>query len=258
MGSVPTVSSADPTSAAASPALADIRVLDLTGPQAELTGRILADLGAEVIKVEPPGGCAARSRPPFVNGREGDIEASLFWRAYGLGKRSVVLDLHDGDDRAAFVELVRGADIVLESARPGELEALQLGPDDLAAINPTLLHVSVTPFGRTGPEAASPASDLTLAAAGGFLNCQGDRDRPPVPIGQPEASCGGAAQAAADVIAVRWWERRRSGLGQHLDTSMQAAMVGTLLFITGYSAFGIDAPGMGDDRARAGRQPARA
>ncbi len=158
-----------PSPVEAPQALADIRVLDLTGPQAELTGRILADLGAEVVKIEPPNGCGSRRRPPFVAGREGDIESSLFWQAFGLGKRSVVLDLHATGDRASFLELVRGADIVIESAVPGELEALGLGPEDLAAINPSLLHVSVTPFGRTGPEAGSPASDLTLAAAGGFL-----------------------------------------------------------------------------------------
>ncbi len=227
-----------------------VRVLDLTGPLAEPTGRVLADLGAEVVKIEPPEGCGSRHLPPFVAGREGDPEASLFWRAWGLGKHSVVLDLGDPADRDRFLALVDGADVLVESAAPGELEALGLGPEALAARNPTLLHASVTPFGRTGPEAGSPATDLTLSAAGGFLNCQGDRDRPPVPIGVPEASCSGAVQAAADIV-MALCERQRSGLGQHIDTSLQAAVLGTLLFITGFASFDQDAPGMGDDRAMA-------
>jgi crotonobetainyl-CoA:carnitine CoA-transferase CaiB-like acyl-CoA transferase len=227
-----------------------VRVLDLTGPLAEPTGRVLADLGAEVLKIEPPDGCGSRHLPPFVSGREGDPEASLFWRAWGLGKHSVVLDLQDPADRDRFLALVDSADVLVESAAPGELEAIGLGPEALAARNPTLLHASVTPFGRTGPEAGSPATDLTLSAAGGFLNCQGDRDRPPVPIGVPEASCSGAVQAAADIV-MALCERQRSGLGQHIDSSLQAAVLGTLLFITGFASFDQDAPGMGDDRTTA-------
>jgi crotonobetainyl-CoA:carnitine CoA-transferase CaiB-like acyl-CoA transferase len=228
--------------------LQGIRVLDLTGPLAEATGRVLADLGAEVLKIEPPGGCASRFLPPFVDGRDGDPDGSLFWAAWGHGKRSIVLDLAAEPDRNRFVDLVRGADVLVESARPGELEALGLGPAALAALNPTLVHTSVTPFGRSGPEATSPATDLTLSAAGGFLNCQGDRDRPPVPVGPPETSCSGAVQAAADTV-LALLERERSGLGQHLDASLQAAVLWTLLYVTGYTAWGQDAPGMGDDRA---------
>ena len=229
--------------------LAGIRVLDLATPLAEATGRVLADLGAEVIKIEPPGGCASRRTPPFVDGLAGDPEGSLHWRAWGLGKLSVVLDLDDAADRDRFVALVRTADVLIESFTPGTLETWDLDVGTLRRENPTLLHVSVTPYGQTGPEATSPASDLTLAAAGGFLNCQGDRDRPPIPIGAPETSNSAAVQAAADVI-MALNERARSGLGQHLDTSMQAAVMWTLLYITGFSAMGRDAPGMGDDRSR--------
>ena len=234
--------------------LDDIRVLDLTGPLAEATGRVFADLGAEVIKVEPPGGCRSRFVAPFIDDRAGDPDGSLFWKAWGLGKRSIVLDLEDSSDRAAFVELVRGADVLIESSVPGWMGDRGLDQASLAAVNPTLVYVSVTPFGQTGPEAMSPATDLTLSAAGGFLNCQGDRDRPPVPIGPFETSCSGAVQAAADAI-MTLHERGRSGLGQHLDTSLQAAVPWTLLFITGYAAFGQDAPGMGDDRATPAPSP---
>ena len=226
-----------------------IRVLDLATPLAEATGRVFADLGAEVIKIEPPGGCESRFTAPFVATADaGDPEGSLYWKAWGLGKKSVVIDLDDARGREELLALVRTADVLIESFTPGTLEQRGLGYESVREANPTLLFVSVTPYGQTGPDASSPATDLTLAAAGGFLNCQGDRDRPPVPIGQPETSNSGAVQAAADAI-MALHERDRSGLGQHLDTSMQAAVLWTLLYVTGYAAFGRDAPGFGDDRA---------
>ena len=229
-------------------ALRGIRVLDLATPAAEIAGRVFADLGAEVIKIEPPGGCASRRTPPFEQGKEGDPEGSLYWRAFGLGKKSVVLELERAEDRARFLALVRGADVLIESFTPGTLEALGLGYDTLRRENEALLHVSITPFGQRGPDARSPASDLTLAAAGGLLNMQGDRDRPPVPVGWPETSHHGAVQAAADAI-LALWERRRTGLGQHLDSSMQAAVVWTLLFATGHATlYGEDIAGWGEKR----------
>jgi crotonobetainyl-CoA:carnitine CoA-transferase CaiB-like acyl-CoA transferase len=229
-------------------ALEGIRVLDLATPLGEPAGRIFADFGAEVIKVEPPGGCASRFTAPFVDGREGDPDGSLFWRSWGLGKHSVVLDLEDAAERARLVDLVRGADVLIESSTPGELAAIGLGPDDLMQVNPSLVYVSVTPFGQSGPEATSPATDLTLSAAGGLMNMQGDRDRPPLPVGFPEASCHGAVQAAADAI-LALYERDRSGRGQHLDTSMQAAVVWTLLFASSYGIYDMEPPGYGEARA---------
>ena len=230
-------------------ALDAIRVLDLTTPLGEAAGRVFADLGAEVLKIEPPGGCAARYTPPFIDGQEGDAEGSLFWKAWGLGKHSVVLDLENDADKSRFLELARGADVLLESFTPGTLDAQGLGYAALREINPALLYVSITPFGSTGPEATSPATDLTLSAAGGLMNLQGDRDRPPVPVGFPESSCHGAVQAAADAI-LALYSRHRSGKGQHLDASMQAAMTWTLLFATGHSAIlGKDQPGTGEERS---------
>ncbi len=173
--------------------LEGIRVLDLSTAAAEATGRVFADLGAEVIKIEPPGGCQARRTAPFEDGRESDPEGSLFWRAFGLGKRSVVLDLETEADRERLLDLAKGADVLIESSRPGTMEALGLGFETIHALNPSLLYVSVTPFGQTGPEAESPANDLTLSAAGGLMNLQGDRDRPPVPVGHPESTT--------------WWEK---------------------------------------------------
>lgn len=231
-------------------ALNGIRVLDLSTPLAEATGRVLADLGAEVIKIEPPGGCASRFVAPFEDGRDGDPDGSLFWRAYGLGKRSVVLDLDAASDRARLLELVKGADIFIESSTPGTCDDLGLGYDALQALNPALLYVSVTPFGQTGPEAKSPATDLTLSAAGGLTNLQGDGDRPPLPVGYPEAAHHGAVQAAADAT-LALYARQRDGHGQFLDVSCQSAVAWTLLFATGYPILmdGQNQPASGAQRA---------
>jgi crotonobetainyl-CoA:carnitine CoA-transferase CaiB-like acyl-CoA transferase len=243
-----------------SQSLSGIRVLDLSTEIAEATGRILADLGAEVIKIEKPGGCESRFVAPFVGGGvnptagsngDPDPEASLYWRMWGRGKRSVVLDIETEADRAQVVDLARGADILIESSTPGDMAMRGLGYDDLNVVNPSLLYVSVTPFGQTGSYAQHPATDLTLSAAGGLLNMTGDGDHAPIPVGYPETCHLGATQAAADVI-LALYERNRSGVGQHLDSSIQAAVLWSLMNVTDFAATGADMPGFGDDRA--GRQ----
>ncbi|MCY3578296.1 MAG: CoA transferase [bacterium] len=224
-------------------ALDGIRVLDLSTRLAEATGKTLADLGAEVIKVEPPGGCDARTTPPLA-----DDGRSLFWEAWGLGKHSVVCDIDSPEGQAELRALAAGADVLVESFAPGHMAERGLGPDDLAAVNPALVYVSVSPFGAGTPDAAVPMTDLTLSAAGGLLGMQGDHDRVPTPVGYPETSFLGAMQAAADAI-MALCERDRSGLGQHLDSSIQAAVMWSLMSITSYAALGQDFPGRGDDRA---------
>ncbi len=234
---------------AAAPPLSGIRVLDLTTARCEIGGRILADLGAEVLKIEPPEGCGARRMPPFEDGREGEADASLYWAAYGASKHSVVLDLASDEGRAGLRALAEGADVLLESFAPGHLAALGLGYDDLRALNPALVYASITPYGQSGPDAHSPATELTIEAAGGLLSLQGEGDRPPIPVGYPQAGLHGGAQAAADAV-VALVERDRSGLGQHLDVSMQACMVWTMMDASGYPPNeGGDKPGFGDDRA---------
>ena len=235
--------------AAAVPPLSGIRVLDLTTARCEIGGRILADLGAEVLKIEPPEGCDARRMPPFEDGRAGEPDGSLYWAAYGASKRSVVLDLASEQGRAGLRALAEGADVLLESFAPGHLAAIGLGYEDLRALNPALVYASITPFGQSGPDAQSPANELTIEAAGGLLSLQGDGDRPPIPVGYPQAGLHGGAQAAADAV-VALVERDRSGRGQHLDVSMQACMVWTMMDASGYPPnVGGDKPGYGDDRA---------
>lgn len=228
-------------------ALNGLRVLDLSTSLAEATGRVLADLGAEVIKIEPPGGCESRFEAPFSPGGEGDPEGSLFWRSFGLGKHSVVLDLENARDHGAFLGLVKTADILIESFTPGRMHELRLSYEELRALNERLLYVSVTPFGQAGPYATHPATDLTLSAAGGLLNMQGDGDRPPIPVGIPETAHLGATQAAADVI-MALLERNGSGRGQHLDSSIQAAVLWSLMFVTDFAALGQNPPGFGEER----------
>lgn len=220
--------------------LAGVRVLDLATPRAEMAGRVLADMGAEVIKVEPPAGAEARRLPPFS---DSEPDRSLYWAQMGFGKRSVVIDLDSEAGRADFRALLATADALIESFDPGVMAQWGLGYDDVKAEHPELIYVSVTPYGQDGPHAHRPATDLTLESAGGLVGLQGDGDRPPVPLGLPQASVHAGVQAAADTsIALR--ERELSGLGQHLDVSMQAAVVWTLMHATGFPPnTGGDPPG---------------
>lgn len=202
-------------------ALQGLRVLDLATTRAELCGRTLAELGADVVKVEPPEGCDSRRLPPTADGR------SLYWATVGLGKSSVVADLESEGDRSMVRDLAARADVLVESFDPGAMARWGLSYEDLAAANPALVFASITPYGQTGPKRDWAANDLTIEASGGRLALQRDRGRPPVPVGYPQASFHAGVQAAADVL-IALHERRRSGLGQHLDVSMQAVMVHTL------------------------------
>jgi crotonobetainyl-CoA:carnitine CoA-transferase CaiB-like acyl-CoA transferase len=204
--------------------LSPYRVLDLTDDRGNFAGAVLAMLGAEVIAVEPPGGTRARRTGPFLGGVTGP-ERSLAHLTYNRGKRSIVLDYErPGADRDEFLRLVAGADVVVDSAPPGHLASVGLGPDDLAAVNPAVVTCSITAFGGDGPEAGVAATDLTIAAASYAMTLNGDRDRPPVRVGVPQAyNFASAAAAAAVIIALQ--ERARSGRGQHLDASAQAALL---------------------------------
>ena len=234
--------------------LSGITVVDLATPWGEYAGRLLADLGATVLKVEPPGGAAARSMPPFDD-RPGAGTRSLYWETVAAGKQAYTADLATAAGRDAVLALLRGADVLVESFAPGTMDALGLGYEALADVNPRLVHVSVTPYGQTGPKANWPATELTIEAASGRMARQGDGDRPPIPIGFPQAAFHAGSQAAADAI-IALNERERSGRGQHLDVSAQAAMVWTLMDATGYPALtGGDPPGAGDDRAAASDRP---
>lgn len=212
--------------------LTPYRVLDLTEGGFNWCGKVLADLGADVIKVEPPSGSPTRERGPFVGGRPGQ-DRSLFWAAYCVNKRGVTLDLDSQSGRDRFKGLVRGADILIESFMPGEMEAKGLGYADLEAVNPGLVYTSITPFGQTGPYAQFEAPDLVAWSMGGMQYLCGDADRPPVRVSAPQAELHAGAHAATGTLAA-FWHRQKSGEGQHVDVSMQTAVIWTVMNATPY------------------------
>jgi crotonobetainyl-CoA:carnitine CoA-transferase CaiB-like acyl-CoA transferase len=199
------------------------RVLDFTDERGLLAGQILADLGADVIHVEPRGGSRARRRGPFAGEGE-DPEASLLWWAYARNQRSVALDLEHDGDRAVLSRLLRGADFLIESEPPGGMEARGLGYAALRRDHPALIYVSITPYGQAGPKASLPATDLTLTAASGLLFMTGDADRPPVRVSCVEQSWLFAGVEAALGALVASQYRLRTGRGQWVDASVQQAL----------------------------------
>jgi len=208
------------------------RVLDLTEGGCMVGGKILADLGADVIKIEPPGGSPSRKIGPFYK----DIphpEQSLYWFAYNTNKRSIILDIATPDGQEMFFKLVKTADIVLENFSPGHLDGLSMGYESLCKINPDIILTSITPFGQTGPKAHYKGCDLTAWASSGCLYVAGEPDRPPVGIGFPQAYLhGGAEGAAGSLIAL--WHRLMTGEGQHVDVSIQQCAVWCLMNLTGH------------------------
>ena len=199
--------------------LSPYRVLDLTDERGMICGEILADLGADVIAIEPPDGNRARRIGPFAGDEEGP-ERSLYWTAYARNKRSVVLDLESEQGRDDLKRLVAGADFLIESFDPGYMDSLGLGHEALEQFNPGLVYVSISAFGQDGPKAGYAATDITVMAAAGPMAMTGDDDRAPLRYAVPQAFLHGGAQAAgAALIAHR--ERLRSGRGQHVDVSAQ-------------------------------------
>jgi crotonobetainyl-CoA:carnitine CoA-transferase CaiB-like acyl-CoA transferase len=202
--------------------LSPYRVLDLTGAWGLLCGKILADLGADVVQIEPPGGHAARRLGPFYH-NDVHPERSLFWWSYAANKRSITLDITTPQGQTLLKRLVRSADFLIESAPPGDLAASGLGYEALAAINPALIMVSITPFGQQGPYAQYKAPDLVGMAMSGFMYVTGDPDRPPVRIGFPHFYLHGAGVGASGAM-VAHMHRVLTGKGQHVDVSCQEAM----------------------------------
>ena len=207
--------------------LSPYRVLDLTDHRGEIAGMVLADLGADVIKVEPPAGSPGRRQGPMLT--SGPVaERSLQFTAYNRNKRSIVLSLDAASDRKTFLELVGAADILLESGGPGALAEQGLTFDRLRAANSRLVYVRITPFGSDGPYADHPAADLTLAAMGGPLRLQGTPERAPVRVSVPQVWRHTGVEAA--VAALVGLERmRRSQEAQFVDVSAQCVMTWTML-----------------------------
>ena len=189
------------------------RVLDLGGDWGGLPGQILAQMGAEVIRVEPPGGDAARRRAPVAGG------ASLPWAAFNMSKRSVTADLNTPAGRALLLDLVAGAQAVIESHRPGQLEAFGLSAEHLITVHPGLVVTSLTAFGQCGPRVAEHASDTTVMALSGLMAVTGFAGLPPLRLGFDQITSLGGLQAALGTL-IALYARASDGLGQHVDVSV--------------------------------------
>jgi crotonobetainyl-CoA:carnitine CoA-transferase CaiB-like acyl-CoA transferase len=212
------------------------RVLDLTDETGFLCGRMLAELGADVIKVEPPAGDPARFQPPYVGG-VADPERAITWLAYNASKRGVTLDLTREEGRTLLDRLCATADAVIETFDPLTLAELNLDYETLHASHPQLVVCSITPFGRSGPHASYRATDLTITAMGGNMALTGDPDRAPLRCTMPSSYYHGGAEAASGLL-VALLARTVIGEGQHVDVSLQAAVVSTIM--TGASQWALD------------------
>jgi crotonobetainyl-CoA:carnitine CoA-transferase CaiB-like acyl-CoA transferase len=202
--------------------LSPYRVLDLTTERGLLCGQILGDLGADVIKVEPPGGSPARRLAPFYQDQP-HPDRSLYWWAFNRNKRSITLNLETDEGKEILRRLASSTHFLIESDNPGFLAERDLSHADLETANPALVYVSISPFGQDGPKASYADSDLIILAAGGPLVLTGDDDRPPVRVSVAQAYLHASAQAAAAAL-IAHHERQRSGRGQHVDVSAQQAV----------------------------------
>src|SRR5208283_3480567 len=227
-----------PVSDSAAPcpgALAGLRVLDLTDYRAGLAGRLMADMGADVVKIEPPGGDPGRRIGPFVDDRPHHDRSLFFW-FYNLNKRAITLDFGRDPGRELLLRLIDLADIVIENFKPGRLAEMGLGWEQLHQANSALILLSMTPFGQSGPFRDYEADDTVLAAQGGMLYVNGWPGRQPVrPLGLQSYHAAAYFGAIATLCAL--FARDRDSRGQWIDLSMQEATACAVEHVAG-SYFG--------------------
>jgi benzylsuccinate CoA-transferase BbsE subunit len=212
-------------------ALAGLKVLDLTDRRGQLTARLLADMGADVIKVEPLGGDPARRIGPFVDDLPHPDRSLFFW-FYNLNKRSLTLDLECARGREILLELAGSADVVIESFAPGRLAKLGLGWEELHRRNPALVLCSLAPFGQGGPYRDFEADDTVLTAMSGMLYVNGYPGHAPVrPLGLQ--AYHSSAYYGAIAIMTALLARDRTSEGQWIDLSMQEATAAAVEHVAG-------------------------
>jgi len=203
-------------------ALSTFRVLDLTDEKGFLCGKILGDLGADVIKVERPGGDPSRKIGPFYHD-EPHLERSLYWFGNNVNKRGVTLNLECADGQELFKILARNAEIIVESFQPAHLNRLGLGYEDLKELTEgKIVMTSITPFGQEGPYSDYKASDLAIMAMSGCMSLLGDPDRPPLRTSIPVSYMWAGSYAALGTI-MALFHQQMTGIGQHVDVSAQAS-----------------------------------
>jgi crotonobetainyl-CoA:carnitine CoA-transferase CaiB-like acyl-CoA transferase len=202
--------------------LSPYRVLDLSDERGTVCGEILAQLGADVIKIEEPGGSPERDKGPFAD----DVhhpERSLFWFAFNLGKKSITLHLESEEGKEIFKRLVGNADIVVESFSPGYLDGIGLGYPALREINPKIIVISISPFGQTGPYKDYKGPDIVIEALSGYMYLCGDPDRAPVRVSYPLAYGYAGTQGAIGCL-IALYALEITGEGQYVDVSAQEGM----------------------------------
>jgi crotonobetainyl-CoA:carnitine CoA-transferase CaiB-like acyl-CoA transferase len=204
---------------AASRALDGLHVLDVTQVMAgPFCAMMLADLGADVIKIEPPAGDSTRQMPGAVGAD------SPSFNAVNRGKRSVVLNLKSSEGRDVFTRLARSTDILIENYRPGVMTTLGLGYEALAGLNPRLIYASISGYGQTGPQRTKGGFDLIAQGVSGIMSITGEPGGPPVKAGVPLTDLSAGLFALVGILAALE-SRHRTGVGQHVDTSLVDAGV---------------------------------
>ena len=225
----------------AEPPLKGVRVLDLSrvlaGPFCSMT---LADLGAEVIKVEIPGrGDDTRAYPPFIDG------VSSYFLTINRGKKSVTLNLKTAEAREAFYRLAESCDVLLENFRPGVTERLGVDYKIIHKVNPRLIYCSISSFGQKGPYASWPGYDLIVQGMGGLMGITGEEGRPPVRVGVAITDLGAGMWAVIGILAALR-ARDKTGKGQYIDVSILDGSVSWMTYVAGnYFATGSVPPRMG-------------
>lgn len=206
--------------------LSPFRVLDLTDELGFLCGKILGDIGADVIKIERPGGDPARRLGPFFH-NDPEPEKSLYWFGFNNNKRGITLNLESQKGRELLAQLAGGADFIVESFMPGYLDDLNIGYSALSKINPRLVWTSITPFGLSGPYSRFKASDIEIMALSGCMSLTGDPDRPPLRVTFPQSYVWTGSYAAMGALTAHY-HRGVTGRGQQVDVSAQACMLWAL------------------------------
>lgn len=221
------MSEADTSKASANWAgpLQGLRVLDLTrvlaGPFATMG---LGDLGAEILKIEPPGGDDTRKFPPFVG------DESHYFMALNRNKKSLVIDLKQDEGKNLLRRLVAISDVIIENYRPGVMDKLGLGYDALSAINPRLVYCSISGFGQTGPLRDKPSFDIVTQAMSGAMSVNGERGRAPVKLGLPIGDMVGGIYGPMAILAALH-ERSHTGRGRAIDISLHDGLMGMLGYL---------------------------
>ena len=205
--------------------LSGYRVLDLSGPIGVFCGKLMADMGADVIKVEQPDGDPMRRTGPFVDDQP-HPERSLYWLHFNTNKRGITLDITTNDGADLLRRLAHESDVVLETFQPGYLDSLGLGYGDLSAQNTGLVYVSITPFGQTGPYRNYKASDLIGFAMGGYMYVTGWPHTPPTRLWGSQAYHTASYRAFIGTLLAIYY-RLSTGQGQQVDVSMQEAVAAT-------------------------------